>query len=150
MPHPTALILGVSRSGATVTLGLFLGLRREKAARFSFSMSVPITAGFGALSKAKTMGEGMGEGMGPDQALLFPVGAILSAVVGYLATGFLLRYLARPTLRVFAYYRFALAAVVVALLLVARCWECQGSPLTPPLPLPATTRARKVPTHTSL
>ncbi len=79
-------------------------------------MSVPITAGFGAMSKAKAIGEGMAS----HQALLFLVGAVSSAVVGYLATGFLSRYLARPSLGVFAYYRLALAAVVVALLPVAR------------------------------
>ena len=98
MPHPTALILGVSRSGATVTLGLFLGSRREEAARFSFLISVPVAAGFGVLSKAKATGKRWGS----HQALLFLVGAVSSAVVGYLAIGFLSRYLARPTLRVFA------------------------------------------------
>ena len=43
LAQATALIPGISRSGATITLGLFLGLRRDEAARFSFLMSVPIT-----------------------------------------------------------------------------------------------------------
>ena len=112
-----ALVPGVSRSGATITLGLFLGLRREEAARFSFLMSVPIIAGAGGLAAADVAGAG---GLGPHQALLFGVGFASSAVVGYLAIRFLLGYLVHHSIRVFAYYRFALAAVVAALLLALR------------------------------
>jgi undecaprenyl-diphosphatase len=108
-----ALFPGVSRSGATITLGLFLGLRREEAARFSFLMSVPITAAAALLSLA----DAFGSGIDAHGALLFLVGTITSGVVGYLAIRFLLDYLAGHSLLVFAYYRFALAAVVVVLLL---------------------------------
>jgi hypothetical protein len=54
-----ALVPGVSRSGATITLGLFFGLRREEAARFSFLMSVPIIAGAGSLQLAEVVSQGM-------------------------------------------------------------------------------------------
>src|SRR5215210_3672959 len=109
-----ALVPGVSRSGATITLGLFLGLRREEAARFSFLMSVPIIAGAGGLK----LGEVLAEGMSPHEWLLFGAGFIASAVVGYLTIRFLLNYLTYHSLRVFAYYRFAVAVVVALLLLV--------------------------------
>ena len=59
LAQASALVPGISRSGATITLGLFLGLRRDEAARFSFLMSVPITAAAAALSVAKVAGEGM-------------------------------------------------------------------------------------------
>jgi undecaprenyl-diphosphatase len=113
LAQAAALVPGVSRSGATITLGLFLGLRREEAARFSFLMSVPIIAGAGALQ----LREIVSEGMGAYDTLLFAVGFISSAVVGYLAIRFFIRFVVDHSLRAFAYYRFALAAVVVALLL---------------------------------
>ncbi len=113
LAQAAALVPGVSRSGATITCGLFLGLRREEAARFSFLMSVPVTAAAAGLSLA----EAAGEGMDAHEALMFLAGSTTSAAVGYLAIRFLLRFLANHTLRVFAYYRFALAAVVAIVLL---------------------------------
>jgi undecaprenyl-diphosphatase len=113
LAQATALVPGVSRSGATITLGLFLGLRRDEAARFSFLMSVPIisvAAGF-------SMAEVVAEGIDAREASIFAAGIVTSAVVGYFAIKFLLNYLAGHSLRIFAYYRFALAAVVTLLLL---------------------------------
>jgi undecaprenyl-diphosphatase len=107
-----ALIPGISRSGATITLGLFLGLRRAEAARFSFLMSVPVTIAAALLS----LGEMAGEGISAYDLLLFVAGAATSGVVGYLAIRFLLNYLADHSLRIFAYYRFGLAAIVAVLL----------------------------------
>jgi undecaprenyl-diphosphatase len=109
-----ALVPGVSRSGATITLGLFLGLRREEAARFSFLMSVPIIAGAGSLK----VGEVILQGMDAAQAVLFVVGLVTSAVVGYVTIRFLLNYLTNHSLRAFAFYRFGVAAVVTVLLLL--------------------------------
>jgi undecaprenyl-diphosphatase len=109
-----ALVPGVSRSGATITLGLFLGLRREEAARFSFLMSVPIIAGAGSLK----VGEVILQGMDAAQAVLFVVGLVTSAVVGYVTIRFLLNYLTNHSLRAFAFYRFGVAAVVAVLLLL--------------------------------
>ena len=107
-----ALIPGVSRSGATITLGLFLGLRREEAAKFSFLMSVPIIAGAGALQLKDVVSTGMNS----SEAMIFGAGFVSSAVVGYLAIRFFLSYIADHSLRAFAYYRFGLAAVVAVLL----------------------------------
>ena len=113
LAQAAALVPGISRSGATITCGLFLGLRREEAARFSFLMSVPVTAAAAGLSLAQAAGEGLDR----HEAAMFLAGSVSSAVVGYLAIRFLLRFLANHTLRVFAYYRFALAVVVAVVLL---------------------------------
>ena len=109
-----ALVPGVSRSGATITLAMFLGLRREEAARFSFLMSAPIIAGAGFLQLSEVISEGMDR----LEVFVFAVGFVASAVVGYLAIKFFLAYIANHSLRAFAYYRFVLAAVTVALLLL--------------------------------
>jgi undecaprenyl-diphosphatase len=114
LAQAAALVPGVSRSGATITLGLFFGLGREAAARFSFLMSVPIIAGAGTLQLAEVASEGMDA----REVALFAVGFISSGAVGYLAIRFFLRFVAHHSLHAFAYYRFALAAVVAALLLL--------------------------------
>jgi undecaprenyl-diphosphatase len=90
LAQASALVPGVSRSGATITMGLFLGLKRDEAARFSFLMSVPVTSAAAALSIAEVLGEGIDA----HGALLFLAGGVSSAVVGYLAIRFLLSYLA--------------------------------------------------------
>jgi undecaprenyl-diphosphatase len=114
LAQAAALVPGVSRSGATITFGLLLGLRREEAARFSFLMSVPVTA-----AASLGLAEAAGEGMDSHEAAMFVVGSVSSGVVGYLAIRFLLGFLANHSLRVFAYYRFALAAVVAVVLLTS-------------------------------
>ena len=114
LAQATALVPGVSRSGATITMGLFLGMRRDEAARFSFLMSVPIitiAAGFSIV-------QAVAAGMGTQQAVIFLAGILSSAVVGYLAIKFLLQFLVHHSLRAFAYYRFGLAAVVALLLVL--------------------------------
>ncbi len=113
LAQAAALVPGVSRSGATIACGLFLGLRREEAARFSFLMSVPVTAAAAGLSLA----EAAGEGLNGHEASMFLTGSVSSRVVGYLAIRFLLRFLSNHTLRIFAYCRFVLAAVVAVVLL---------------------------------
>jgi undecaprenyl-diphosphatase len=115
LAQAAALVPGVSRSGATITLGLFLGLRREEAARFSFLMSVPIIAGAGSLQLAEVAAEGM-DAWG---ILMFGAGFVSSALVGYLAIKFFLRYVVHHSLRAFAYYRFTLATVVTVILLAS-------------------------------
>src|SRR5919107_5518054 len=79
----STLVPGVSRSGATITLGLFLGLKREEAARFSFLMSVPIIAGAGGLSLADATSTGMDR----HETLLFLVGSLSAAAVGTWPSG---------------------------------------------------------------
>ncbi|HXG87087.1 MAG TPA: undecaprenyl-diphosphatase UppP [Vicinamibacterales bacterium] len=108
-----ALIPGISRSGATLTLALLLGLRRERAARFVFLMSLP--AVFAAAAREALMMREVGTDGLP--VTLLAVGLVVSGVVGYLTIKFFLRYLANHSLAVFAYYRFALSAVTVAWLL---------------------------------
>ena len=71
LAQAAALVPGVSRSGATITLGLFLGLRREEAARFSFLMSVPIIAGAGGLAARPTV---LGTAWDAHEWLLFLAG----------------------------------------------------------------------------
>jgi undecaprenyl-diphosphatase len=115
LAQAAALVPGVSRSGATITLGLFLGLRREEAARFSFLMSVPIIAGAGGLK----LGEVLANGVSAHEWLLLLVGFVASAAVGYLTIRFLLDYLRHHSLRVFAYYRFVVAAIVAVVLILS-------------------------------
>ena len=105
----SALVPGVSRSGATISIGMLLALRRDAAARFAFLLGIPAIAGAGA-REALDLGR-----MPPtaDTLMLFAVGMIVSAVVGYLTIKFFLRYLAGHRLDVFAYYRLALSAATV-------------------------------------
>lgn len=109
-----ALVPGVSRSGGTIMLGLFLGLRRDAAARFGFLLGVPaITAA--AVYEALHL---RGAAFDAETARLFAVGMAVSAFVGYLTIAFFLRYLAVHSLAVFAWYRVA-AAVLAVIWLVA-------------------------------
>jgi undecaprenyl-diphosphatase len=107
-----ALVPGVSRSGATITMALFLGLTREAGARFSFVLGIPAMLGAAALEGVKLARADV-----PMDALttqVFVVGMVVSGVVGYLTVRFFLRYLVSHTLNAFAAYRLALAAVTVA------------------------------------
>jgi undecaprenyl-diphosphatase len=101
-----ALIPGVSRSGATIALALFLGFRRAEAARFIFLLSIPAIFAAAGHEAPKVIAGGFGG----DAALLFAIGVITSAIVGFLAVKYFIRYLAHHTLDVFAWYRLALAA----------------------------------------
>ena len=106
-----AIIPGVSRSGGTMTAAMLLGVQRGTAARFSFLLATPIMAGAGLKKAAEMLKLGDGEaGAAPALA----AGFISSAVVGYLCIAFLMRYLQRGNLYVFAIYRVALALVVAA------------------------------------
>lgn len=103
-----ALVPGVSRSGATITAALLIGLRRAEAARFIFLLAIPAILG-AAASEAPTL---LKVGLG-DTASLFLIGVVSSAIVGYVAVTYLIRYLASHSLAAFAWYRFALAATVL-------------------------------------
>ncbi len=100
-----ALVPGVSRSGSTITAGLFAGFTRESAARFSFLLSTPVIAGAAVLKLHKLH-------LAPGEAGPFAAGALFSAVVGYLSIKFLLTYLNRNSLNLFVWYRLALAAAI--------------------------------------
>ncbi|HEX6212836.1 MAG TPA: undecaprenyl-diphosphatase UppP [Methylomirabilota bacterium] len=106
----TALVPGVSRSGATITTALFLGLRRDAGARFSFLLGVPAMV-------AAAAHEALGLTGHPTDALtvqVFLVGMVSSGVVGYATVKYFIRFLAGHTLDAFAVYRLVLAAVTLA------------------------------------
>src|SRR5207244_6203199 len=84
-----AIVPGVSRSGVTISAGLFRSLKRETAARFSFYLSMPIIGG--AVAK-KTL-DMVREAATIDQLTPFMAGILSAGVVGYLAIAFLMRYL---------------------------------------------------------
>lgn len=108
-----ALIPGVSRSGSTMTAGLFLGLDRSSSALFSFLLSAPIIFGAGVYKIPEIIGQGLDSG----GLLFYCTGFFSAAISGYLVIAFLMRYIRTRTLAVFAYYRFLLSAVVVVALL---------------------------------
>jgi undecaprenyl-diphosphatase len=105
-----ALVPGISRAGISISAGLFLGLTREAAARFSFLMATPVIAGAGLWELRKLA---TGEA-GVDVPLLPLVAGMLGALVaGITAISVLLRYLRTHPTTVFVVYRLVLAAVVV-------------------------------------
>jgi len=104
-----ALVPGVSRSGITITAALFRGVRREPAARFSFLLSTPIIAG----AAGKKLLDVASAGATADQAAMLVAGVATSALVGYAAIRFMLRYLSTNTTYVFIWYRIALGIVVL-------------------------------------
>jgi undecaprenyl-diphosphatase len=107
-----ALIPGVSRSGATITAGLFMGLDRPAAARFSFLLSVPAVV----LSGLLELGTILSDDDGDHTSLVALVVATLMAFVsGYAAIAWLLRFLSTHSTVIFVVYRVALGAVVLAL-----------------------------------
>lgn len=108
-----ALVPGVSRSGITMTVGLFRHLDRPTAARFSFLMSAPIIAGAGVLNLVKIIRQGFPLG----QEAFFISGFAASAISGYLFIAFLMRFIQTRSFAVFAYYRVVLAGIVVWVML---------------------------------
>ena len=114
----TALVPGISRSGATIVTAMLMGIRRADAARFTFLLGIPAilaAAGKEGLDLAR-------QGLAPGELQLFAVGAAVSAVVGYFTIKYFIRYLGDHSLRPFAWYRLALAAAVLA-------WWLAGLPL---------------------
>lgn len=103
-----AVVPGVSRSGITMTTGLFRGLDREAAARFSFLLSAPIIFGAGVHSLPKIIRQG-GEG---GETTLYLAGFLAAAISGYAVIAWLLKFVRTRTFDLFAYYRLALAGLV--------------------------------------
>lgn len=110
-----ALVPGVSRSGATITIALLIGMVRAEAARFIFLLSIPAILG-AAVSEAPKLLKG---GVHGDERTLFVIGVVSAAIVGYAAVKYFIQYLGRHSLDLFAWWRIALAAVA-AVWLVAR------------------------------
>lgn len=109
-----ALFPGISRSGITISAGLFLGLERAAAARFAFLMGTPIIAGAG-LWKIRQIASG---GVGAFEPAVLAAGVIASAIAGLAAIWFLLRYLQSHSTDVFSFYRVGAAVVFAGLLLL--------------------------------
>jgi undecaprenyl-diphosphatase len=107
-----ALSPGVSRAGVTISVGLFLGLTREAAARFSFLLSLPIVGGTALYSLLRLLQHP--ETVPPGSPGLFAVGLLAAAVSGYLSIRWLLRYLQSRSLLPFVIYRIALGAALLA------------------------------------
>jgi undecaprenyl-diphosphatase len=107
-----ALVPGVSRSGATISAGLFLGLDRTSAARFSFLLSVPAVVLSGLLELVSILNGSDGEHVGLGA---LAVATLLAFIVGYASIAFLLRYLSNHSTIVFVVYRVALGALVLVL-----------------------------------
>ncbi len=98
-----ALIPGSSRSGTTITAGLFLGMTRETAARFSFLLSIPAVLGSGLLELKHSLGY-----ITSSDALALIVASIVAFISGYASIAFLLRYLRTKSMLVFVIYRIVL------------------------------------------
>lgn len=103
-----ALVPGVSRSGATITAGMLLGMSRMASARFTFLLSVPAIGAAAVHEGLKLRNLDLS---GHDWSL-FAVGLTTSAVVGYLTVGFLLKFLVNHRLDVFAWYRIAIGVAI--------------------------------------
>lgn len=107
-----ALVPGVSRCGITLTAGLFCGLTRGEAARFSFLMALPVTLGAFILKS----GQLFGGGLSPEMMSACFLGMIIAAGSGWLCIRSLLDYLRRSDLRPFMYYRVALALLIASVI----------------------------------
>lgn len=106
-----AIIPGVSRSGITITAGLFRGMTREAAAQFSFLLSVPIVGG----AVVKKLFDIARDGLPPDQGLPFAIGIIVSTLFGFISIAALMRYLQTRSTFIFIYYRIVLGILVLIL-----------------------------------
>lgn len=107
-----ALIPGTSRSGATISAGLFRGLKRADAARFSFLAGMPLVLGAGL----KSLLDVVVEGMSGHEVGLFVSGGVSAALVGFVTIWGLLRYLERRSTLVFVVYRIVFGVFLLAML----------------------------------
>jgi len=112
-----ALIPGISRSGATISAGLFLKQTRASAARFAFLLSGPIIAGAGS---KKFLDVFLKESVSANDLKFFVVGIISSAIFGYFTIKYFLKYLQKNTLTPFIIYRIALGAVLILAPILSR------------------------------
>ena len=109
LAQAAALVPGVSRSGATISAGLFLNFDRTAAARYSFLLSVPAVV-LSGLFELKDVGDGGGAGAVPTI-----IATIFAFIVGYASIAWLLKYLTKHPVTIFVIYRVVLGVVVLAL-----------------------------------
>ena len=107
-----ALIPGTSRSGITIIAGLFIGLKREAAVKYSFLMSVPIIFGAGI----KNIADLNLSSMASSELYILIVASLVSFVSGYFAIKFLLKFIKNNSFFVFVLYRIVLALIVIGLI----------------------------------
>jgi len=107
-----AVVPGTSRSGITITAGLFRSLSREAAARFSFLLATPAIAAAAVKDLWDMRKHG---GLTPDMRMPFAVGIAVSAIAGVVVIAYFLKYLRRKSLMPFVYYRIAFGIIVIAL-----------------------------------
>jgi undecaprenyl-diphosphatase len=105
-----ALVPGVSRSGATITAGLLLGLGRQQAARFSFLLSIPVITAAGGLKSWDLYDSGVAVDW-----LMLGAGALISGITAYLCIAVFIRLLDRIGMAPFVYYRIVLAIILYAI-----------------------------------
>lgn len=108
-----ALVPGVSRSGITIVAGMFHGLKRHVAARFSFLLSIPVVFGAGL----KKMYDVATAGLSGNEWMAVLVGFVSAAIIGYIAIGVLLKFLERRPLNIFGYYRLVLGVLIMIFLI---------------------------------
>lgn len=106
-----SLIPGSSRSGTTITAGLFLGLKRDVAARFSFLLSIPAILASGMLQLYEALSF-----INSDMIINLIISTLVSAISGYLAIDFLIKYLKKKSTIIFIVYRIILGLSILILL----------------------------------
>ena len=116
LSQAVALLPGISRSGATITAGLAMGMTRESAARLSFLLATPITLGAGLYGSRRLLTESHTG----TEWLAIAVGFSVAALAGLLAISFLLSWLRRRSVAAFSLYRVGFAAVIVVLVMIGR------------------------------
>jgi undecaprenyl-diphosphatase len=104
-----ALIPGVSRSGATLTAGLFMGLERGAAARFSFLLGIPAITLAGLVELKSALGEGLGEA----GVVSLVVGTVSAAVFSYISIAWLLKFLQTQNTWIFVWYRLSFGTAIL-------------------------------------
>lgn len=112
LAQAAAILPGISRSGATIAAGLGAGLTRPEAARFSFLLATPVILGAGLLQ----LSDALREGVLPGEPAALAAGFVSAAVVGYVAIGWLLRYLRHARLTLFVIYLWVAGALALWLL----------------------------------
>lgn len=111
--QPLALLPGISRSGITVTAGLFADFKRVEAVRFSFLLSIPIVLG-AALKEAPVLWQ---SGLSGDNLIFLSVAFVSAFIFAFFAIKYLLKFVEKFSLAIFAYYRFVLAGLIILYLL---------------------------------
>lgn len=140
-----ALIPGVSRSGATITAGLLAGMTREAAARFSFLLMTPIMLAATSYKVIKLLRGGEVIEAAEWQGML--LATVVAAITGYAAIAFLLGWLRKRSLGVFAVYRILVGAFSIGLYFMQQPATARRTVPTPPPPAPAKVAAVRPATH---